>query len=252
MRRMNVLLAVVLVAVMSFADKLPTQAEVDAMVDREMFKFIHHHDWAGAIQHWKSKGVTDEMFAEAYAKIAIRTMNAPQGSSDHYKCLLSLGDGLRVHATEGQLTNIVYVAEHSTNSMVRWTAVNTFHLRKAKTPEYLDFAEHLLADKNLNRKVCSVLFVGLELDYDAMPVEATKSRERIARISREHILNNGKAMDAADLILMKHDSNYAKTPLHRQVIKMMLDPKSSPLSESSEACRKQIQDKFKGMQKELP
>ena len=58
----------------TFAEKPQmTQAEADVVVEREMFKFIHHDDWMDAIKYWKERGITDEMFAESYAKIARRT-----------------------------------------------------------------------------------------------------------------------------------------------------------------------------------
>ena len=50
-------LLVVAMAGVTFAEKPQmTQAEVDVIVEREMFKFIHHDDWMDAIRYWKERG----------------------------------------------------------------------------------------------------------------------------------------------------------------------------------------------------
>ena len=215
----------------TFAEKPQmTQAEADVVVEREMFKFIHHDDWMDAIKYWKERGITDEMFAESYAKIARRTMNAPEGTKEHRMCSWAVGDGLRHHANEQQLTNLIYIAECASNTLVRQTAIHAFYTRTTKTHQYLDFVERQLKRKDLNYGICSTLFVGLRLDYDAQPKKAVKLRERIAMIALDQVLKKGPALVSADILLRQSYPDYANSSFHKQAVETILDPQKSPLS----------------------
>ena len=214
----------------TFAEKPQmTQAEADVIVEREMFKFIHHDDWMDAIKYWKERGITDEMFAESYAKIARRTMNAPEGTKEHRMCSWAVGDGLRHHANEQQLSNLIYIAECASNTLVRQTAIHAFYTRTTKTHQYLDFVERQLKRKDLNYGICSTLFVGLSLDYDALPKGSTKLRERIAMIALDQVLKKGTAMVAGDILLTRCYPNYVHSSFHKQAVEAILDTRKSPL-----------------------
>ena len=237
----------------AFAEKPQmTQAEADVVVEREMFKFIHHDDWMDAIKYWKERGITDEMFAESYAKIARRTMNAPEGTKEHRMCSWAVGDGLRHHANEQQLTNLIYIVECSTNRMIRKYAIDSYHSRKARTSEYLDFVERILKKENVDSEIGNRLFVGMELDYGALPNEAAKLRERIARIALDQVLTNGKSIVAADLLLKRYYRNYENSLFHRRAVDYILDSKNSPLFKMrDERGRSDMVDQYRKEQRRM-
>jgi len=174
------------------------------------------------VDYWKRRGATDEMFAEAYAKIARRTMNAPEGTEDSFKCHRALCDGLRVHANERQLTNLTYVAEHSTNDVVRDAAIWSFHERKACTMDYLDFAQKLLASTNMSQRVGSSIFSCMGLDMRKGNDCPAKYRTVVVNVARGHIARGGVAVLSADALLLRNDPDYGSSVLHSKAIRDIL------------------------------
>lgn len=242
-------LAMLGICAMAGANSLP-QEEFDVIVDREMFKFRHHDDWFAAIDYWKTQGATDEMFAEAYAKIARRTMNAPEGSRDAYKCHTSIIDGLRIHATDAQLTNLVFLARHAPLEPAR-SAVRSFHARKKGTPEYLDFAEGMLNATNRPDRVIADVLVTLDNDESYRSSNDVHVRERIANMARKGMKESGPCILTADRLLVRYDSSYRNSPTRKSLVRRILNSPDSESEEGKNTPRGHMIRYFKAVKKEM-
>ena len=222
----------IICACLSAADVKLKQDQFDVIVERTMFRFIHGDDWREAVEHWKERGATDEMFAEAYAKIAKRNMNASVGTEASYKCLWSLTNGLGVHARPEQLTNLVFIVEHSKQDHIRGCAVYAYHERTAGTKRYVDFAERMLNATNLTALVGERVFVGLDLDVRKMKDDGDL-KQRAVSLARSAIERENAALVSADAFLEDHDRTYRGSRLQAKAIRSVLDGKTINVSEET-------------------
>lgn len=235
----------------TLAEPAPTQEEVDVLVEQKMFRFIHHDDWTGAIRAWKKRGVTDEMFAEAYIKIAKRYMDAPEGTEESRKGRSAIMDGIRTFASREQLTNLVYIVENTRQDFIRQDAVSAYYRRNEGSQEFLDLAEKVLARKDLSLQVVEQVFLGLELDVVYSKSVSPAYRKRALAIARGQIEKAGVPVVAADGLLSRSDPDYPGSPLQKKAIKQILDPVKSPMLKARKDWRDETLERYRKMQKNL-
>ena len=231
--RVKCFLAATLVAVLSWvlfagvAGTTPTQEEFDEIVDREMFKYMHGWDYRDAVNYWKKRGVTDEMFGKAYVKIARRTVNEPVGY-DH-KCSKAI-DGIAEFCTgEMLLTNLVYLADKCLVDEVRADAIRVLST-KVTVEKFTTFAERVVASTNLGVRAGSKLMSCLSEVYPRAKKLDPALQQRILQVVRRHLEVGGKGALIADRVLVNYDEQYRNSDFRKRVARMMLDPLRSPLN----------------------
>lgn len=233
------------------ADECPTQDEFDIIVEREMFKFIHGRDWQSAVSFWKKKGVTDDMFVKSYIKIAKQNMDAPEGSEAHRKCVWSITNGIRVHASQGQLTNLVEIATKARMDDMRTAAISAYYDRTQGTSEFLDFAESVLEGPNVTVAVASNVFRGLSMDLKGLKPESHERRARILGLARRQIERGGGGIVSADVLLERNDPAYSKSLLRKKAVRSILSPDKSPILNARKDWREATMDRYRDVQKRL-
>lgn len=246
--RVKCFLAATLVAVLSWvlfagvAGTTPTQEEFDEIVDREMFKYMHGWDYIGAVNYWKSKGVTDGMFGRAYAKVARKTLHSLEEKGS--KCYRAIDGVARFCTGEEQLTNLLYFAEHVAADNVRAHAI--WVLSNKTTPVYFAaFAERVVASTNLGYHAASELMSCLSESYKKLDSRNTVWRTRILQTMRRHLEVGGKGFAIADHALVRHDSTYANSEFRREMALRLLDPQRSPLNGTKRIDRGRIEGELR-------
>ncbi len=242
MRRIVMLLVVIVSAVLVFADRPPTQEEFDEIVDREMFKYMHGWDYIGAVNYWKRKGVTDEMFGKAYVKIARRTMNEPVRYDN--KCYKAIDGIAEFCSGDMLLTNLLFMAEHTTFDRDRAHAI--WQLSKKTTPVYFTaFAERVVASTNLGHRAASELMSCLSEVYPKIDVRNAVWRRRVLQAIRRHLEVGGKGSVIADRTLSDYDHQYRGSEFRKRVAERILDPLKSPINGDMCIRRNEIEEEFR-------
>jgi len=243
---MKRIVAVILIAAVAalamVADKPLTQEEFDVIVEREMFKFRHHDDWVAEVDYWKRRGATDEMFAEAYAKIARRTMDIPQ--DDENKCCRSICCVARFSSQEHVLTNLMFIAENSKIDAVRERAIWAWH-SKVPSERFLNFAERMVVTTNLGYRAAAELMSCLYEDCKTIGKRDVQLRDHMLRSVKRHLEVGGKGSVVADQVLLRCDEQYENSDFRKQVARMMLDPISSPLKGNPYVDQRKEEAKFR-------
>ena len=231
----------------AFGEKPPTQEEFDEIVDREMFKYMHGWDYRDAVNYWKKRGVTDEMFGKAYVKIARRTMNEPVGSDN--KCSKAIDGIVEYCSGEMLLTNLLFLAEHTTYDRDRSYAI--IKLARNTKPEYFTaFAERVVASTNLDFHAAGALMSGLSESYEKIDPQNIVWKRRIIQTLRRHLEVGGKGSAIADHALVRHDKTYAKSEFRRTMAERLLDPQRSPLKGNEWIYRRQFEEELRSFLRE--
>ena len=246
--RVKCFLAATLVAVLSWgllagvAGTTPTQEEFDEIVDREMFKYMHGWDYRDAVNYWKKRGVTDEMFGKAYVKIARRTMNEPVGSDN--KCSKAIDGIAEFCSGEMLLTNLLFLAEHVSFDRDHAHAIWVLST-KVSPVHFAAFAERIVASTNLGHRAGSKLMSCLSDAYPKIEGQSNVWKGRILKTIRRHLEVGGKGSVIADRTLLDYDKNYEKSDFRKKVAERMLDPRRSPLNGDKCFNRRRVEDEFR-------
>lgn len=225
----------------------PTQVEVDEIVENEMFKYMHGWDYIGAVKYWKNRGVTDEMFGKAYAKVARKTLHSLEEKGS--KCYRAIDGVARFSAGEEQLTNLLYFAEHVAADNVRAHAI---WVLSTKTPPvyFTAFAERVVASTNLGFHAAGALMSGLSESYVKIDPQNLAWKRRIIQALRRHLEVGGKGSAIADHALVRHDKTYAKSEFRRKMAERMLDPQRSPLKGNEWINRRRFEEELRSVLRE--
>ena len=229
------------------AGTTPTQEEFDEIVDREMFKYMHGWDYADAVNYWRKRGVTDEMFGKAYVKIARRTMNEPVGYDN--KCSKAIDGIVEFCSGEMLLTNLLFLAEHTTYDRDRAYAIIKL-ARNTKPAYFTAFAERLVASTNLDFHAAGALMSGLSESYEKIDPQNIVWKRRIIQTLRRHLEVGGKGSAIADHALVRHDKTYAKSEFRRKMAERMLDPQRSPLKGNEWIGRRRVEEELRRVLRE--
>ena len=225
----------------AFGEKPPTQEEFDQIVDREMFKYMHGWDYRDAVNYWKKRGVTDEMFGKAYVKIARRVVGQPRGMDD--KCYLAI-DGIAEFCTgDMQLTNLLFMAEHTVVDEVRAHAIWVLST-KASSDKFTGFAERVAASTNLGVRAGSKLMSCLSEICRRGEGPNPVLKQRILQILRRHLEVKGRGSLIADRVLAEFDKQYRNSDFRKRVARMMLDPVNSPLNGNRNIDRYRVEKEY--------
>lgn len=223
---MNLLLVAAFVGavVASPAEGPLTQDEFDAIVEKEGFKFIHGDDWLAWIRHFRSRGVSDDMFITAFSKIARRTVDAADGTADAEKCMLSMASIPSFEPTLMQLTNVAFIAENAASDKARREAVWTYYGSTKGSEAFLDFAEKALSATNLQIRAEGELMSCLYNDAQAKRGKQGGWHLKMSRLMHRYVEKDVCGLIDADQILQWCEPEYLKTPLHRELRRRMLKP----------------------------
>ena len=220
----------------------PTQVEVDEIVENEMFKYMHGWDYIGAVKYWKNRGVTDEMFGKAYAKVARKTLHSLEEKGS--KCYRAIDGVARFSAGEEQLTNLLYFAEHVAADNVRAHAI--WVLSTKTTPVYFTaFAERVVASTNLGHRAASQLMSCLSDVYPKIDARNVVWRRRVLQTIRRHLEVGGKGAVIADRTLSDYDCQYRDSEFRKRVAERILDPLKSPINGDKCIDRKEVENEFR-------
>lgn len=233
----------------ALADAAPTQEEVDVLVEREMFKFIHAEDWHAAVAYWKQRGATDEMLYNSFAKVARKTMNAPSRSEESRKCRQAVDSMVSFCPRPDGLTNILFVAEHAGNDELRGHAIWAWHA-KVDTNQFLDWAERVAPDPNLGFRASAELMSCLGEEFKKVGNDR-KKWSRLHRIVARHLEAGGKGALSADRVLLRNDTGYEQSALHRKTVLLLLDPERSPLKGNPFVDRRHVEGEYRRMNERL-
>ena len=201
-----------------------SQRELDLLVENEALRIIHGQDWISWVNYCKSRGATDDMFVEAFSKIAQRKMGAEQGSDEVYKCMKAVSAINEFSVAASNLTTVVQVAKNAKSPRVRSVAVKTYYKLTKGTNAYLDFAEGILLSGNLQPEVELWVMTGLWHDARDNQNKNGAWGRRVATLMRHYVAQDVRGLDSADQILKWTDATYATSQLRRNIRKRILAP----------------------------
>lgn len=223
----------------------------DRVVEREMFKFRHYEDRRLTIDAFKREGKTDEMFADAFANIANRTMNASAGSEEARKCHSSIDGLLEFGSAESVKSNLMHIVRNSCCDATRGHAIWGYHEKVQDCNEFVGFAEELLSATNLGHRASSQLFSCLAERCKNLPRNAMFPKERIFVLARTHLSKFGKGSLVADTLLLKYDPCYKMSDLRRRFVNRMLDPNLNPFKDNPQIDTRHVLQRFQKAKLEM-
>lgn len=211
-----------------------TQAELEAIAEREAFRFIHGEDWLSWVAYCRGRGATDEMLVAAFSEISRRTSGAADGTAEAERCCRAVSLIPSFGPTRPQLAGIAFVAENAASDAARREAVWAYYSCTGGGEAFLDFAERILGATNLMEGAERKLFSCLYRDAKAKRLGSGQWHRRMSRLMRHYAEKDGAhCLLDADLILQWCEPGYGKTGFHRRLRGLLLKPQYRAFLERS-------------------
>lgn len=212
MNKFTAMLAIAVVSSMSIVDGVAqiAQNEIDRVVDGEVLLSLHPDDAQASIDYLKEHGVSNRDIADAIARILRENYNAPRDEEGSVKSNSAI-HWLEVLGDQNQITNLLFVAQVSTNVHAS-SAIRAYYRRTDNKREFVDAAENLLSRRGMDQ-LKSTVWGLLEKEADGT------QKERVIAIA------NGKLRDGfidfyyADIILSRWQDGYADGLLRKKMLK---------------------------------
>lgn len=192
------------------------QNEVDFVVTNDILRCVHDEDVEFAEAELKRQGASNEMIARAYYSAVQRTKNA-QRFSDEAAMFQSAAYGFSKIADIHQLTNLLWIAETSTNDCNAVTAVTAFYSRHPSSLEFVRWGVGALRGTNSTSRVKSTVWALFSKTMQS-PELRSDVRSAIMEQARNAMSGNLVDMFYADHILSENDRHYRDGKLRRQMM----------------------------------
>ena len=190
------------------ADTSLLKLELDRVIDEKVLLWEHHDDAQASIDALKTKGHTNYTIVESMSRCLRRDLNFTNEDIGGYKANMAiywigeLGD-------QNQISNLLYVAQVSTNNVLAAAAIQSYHRRINDKGRFLDEALPLLERSS---KLKTAIWWCLEEDASG------PMRERIVSAASEKLKAGFENLYYADRILSKWKIGYADSPERKRLI----------------------------------
>ena len=201
-----------------------TQAELEAIAEREAFRFIHGEDWLSWVAYCRGRGATDEMLVAAFSEISRRTSGAADGTAEAERCRRAVSLIPTFGPTRPQLAGIAFVAENAASDAARREAVWAYYSCTGGGEAFLDFAERILSATNLMEGAESQVMSCLYTEASAKRHEKGSWKFRVSSLVRTYLKKDVRCLDDADQILKWCDATYLTSPLRAVIRSRILAP----------------------------
>ena len=186
------------------------QEEVYLIVVDEVLSSMHPHDAQASIDYLKSKGISDYVIAEALSRSLRRDMNSRREEAGSERANAAI-HWLEVLGDQNQISNLLYVAQVSTNAHAA-TAVRAYYRKLGDKGRFIDCAGLLLGRSGMEQLKASV--------WDCLEAEAKEPgrREQVLAVANGQLRNGFINLFYADRILSKWQIGYAKSTMRKKLL----------------------------------
>lgn len=202
-----------------------SQEEVDSFVDNGILMCIHDDDALEFENSIKERGATNEMLAQAYLAVAHKTKNAVRGSTEAGKFSAAVG-GFVNCADNSQLTNLLQIAESTTNELSATDALLTFCNKVPCSRDFVTWGDMMLQSTDVTLYVKSSIWEKLDTAYKAN--DATMEiKTNILSIARKSLTSDPSSVFYADRILAENDPLYRDGGQRKQIANEIISRKDT-------------------------
>lgn len=210
------------VAMMNQAYATPciSQEEVNSIVDNEVLQCVHDEDAEGFERKLIERGASNEMIAHAYCRAMERAKNILPGNvgSEQFQ---SAAYGFARFADASQLTNLLQIAEATSNNCNAVNAIFLFHSRVAEAMIFVSWGKQMLYDDNVSEQVKTAIWECFTKELKSEAV-SENVRTNILCIANKSLSGNANSVFYADRILADYDHVYRQGVLRKEVAREMI------------------------------
>lgn len=213
----NLLVVLALILFSARADAVVlSQEEVDHIVDTDLLMYEHDKDFQAAEKSLTARGVTKPMLAHGYYSAMVKTMNAATGSLGAGK-FQSAAYGFRCTATDIQVTNLLYIAEVSTNALSAAGAIEVYHARAPFSLDLINWCTNRISKGNCSDCLKSTIWscFGQTMSMKDVPVDV---KNAVLGCSRLSLYTDPQSVFVADKLLSQCDPGYKTSQLRRRAL----------------------------------
>lgn len=206
---MFVIAAVSTMLIADGVDKI-SQAEIDRVVNEEVLLSLHPDDAQDSINYLKEHGASNRDIADAIARVLRENHNAPRDEEGSIKSNSAI-HWLEVLGDQNQITNLLFVAQVSTNVHAS-LAIRAYYRRTDNKRGFVDAAENLLLRRDMDQ-LKSTVWCLLEKEAEG------PQKERVLAIANGKLRGDFIDFYHADIILSRWQDGYVDGMLRKKILK---------------------------------